>query len=158
MARVSLRPLLQDIPFFGGASVSLLRPPEFDFDLGGSVGSVLDLPGIGFLLRRVVSEQMQKRLIFPKAVSVSFLPSPSSSDKISSCPSDSLGARAAAPPGGATPPPSPFSVRMPSGVLSVHLVEAKNLMSKDIKLLGRGKSDPYVKLTVVADGASHTFR
>ncbi len=31
-------------------------------------------------------------------------------------------------------------------------------MNKDSALLGQGKSDPYAKLTIVADGASHTFR
>lgn len=34
------------------------------------------------------------------------------------------------------------------GVLRVHVVEAKDLMKKDINMLGRGSSDPYAVLTV----------
>lgn len=34
------------------------------------------------------------------------------------------------------------------GVLKVELVEARNLVAKDIKLIGKSTSDPYVKLTV----------
>jgi len=44
---------------------------------------------------------------------------------------------------------SPSVPSMPSGVLSVHLVEAKNLVDKDIALLGQGKSDPYVKVKIL---------
>ena len=29
------------------------------------------------------------------------------------------------------------------GVLRIHVVEAKDLVSADIKVLGKGKSDPY---------------
>jgi Ca2+-dependent lipid-binding protein len=36
------------------------------------------------------------------------------------------------------------------GVLRVHVVEAKQLMKKDISVLGKGKSDPYVVITVGA--------
>lgn len=32
----------------------------------------------------------------------------------------------------------------------MHVVEAKQLMKKDISMLGKGKSDPYVILTVGA--------
>lgn len=40
------------------------------------------------------------------------------------------------------------------GVLRIHIVEAKNLMKKDISMLGKGKSDPYAIVTVGAQ----TFR
>lgn len=36
------------------------------------------------------------------------------------------------------------------GVLRIHVVEAKNLMKKDISVLGKGKSDPYAIVTVGA--------
>jgi Ca2+-dependent lipid-binding protein len=38
----------------------------------------------------------------------------------------------------------------PEGVLRVHVVEAKNLMKKDIGMLGKGKSDPYAVVTLGA--------
>lgn len=39
-------------------------------------------------------------------------------------------------------------------MLRIHIVEAKNLMKKDISVLGKGKSDPYAIVTVGAQ----TFR
>lgn len=36
------------------------------------------------------------------------------------------------------------------GVLRIHVVEAKDLMKKDIGVLGKGKSDPYAIVTVGA--------
>lgn len=34
------------------------------------------------------------------------------------------------------------------GVLRIHVIEARNLMRKDISVLGKGKSDPYAKISV----------
>lgn len=36
------------------------------------------------------------------------------------------------------------------GVLRIHVVEAKDLMKKDIGVLGKGKSDPYAVINVGA--------
>lgn len=36
------------------------------------------------------------------------------------------------------------------GVLRIHVIEAKNLMKKDITMLGKGKSDPYAIISVGA--------
>jgi hypothetical protein len=44
----------------------------------------------------------------------------------------------------------PFSRFCLQGVLRVHVVEAKNLMKKDIGMLGKGKSDPYAVVTLGA--------
>lgn len=38
----------------------------------------------------------------------------------------------------------------PEGVLRVHVVEARNLMKKDVSMLGKGKSDPYAVITLGA--------
>lgn len=38
----------------------------------------------------------------------------------------------------------------PQGLLRIHVVEAKNLMKKDISVLGKGKSDPYAIINVGA--------
>ena len=40
------------------------------------------------------------------------------------------------------------------GVLRIHLVEAKNLVKKDIGILGMGKSDPYAVINIGA----HQFK
>lgn len=36
------------------------------------------------------------------------------------------------------------------GVLRVHIVQAKNLVAKDMSLIRKGKSDPYVTITLGA--------
>ncbi|EDW43514.1 GM26610 [Drosophila sechellia] len=38
----------------------------------------------------------------------------------------------------------------PEGILRIHVVEAKDLMKKDISVLGKGKSDPYAIINVGA--------
>lgn len=47
---------------------------------------------------------------------------------------------------------------LPSGVLSINILEAKDLVNKDVAFLGQGKSDPYVKLEATSDGVAHSFR
>ncbi len=71
--RMHFRPLLQDIPFVGGVTVSFLRPPAIDFDLGG-VASAFELPGLGILLRRAIAEQIDQALVLPNSVSASLVP------------------------------------------------------------------------------------
>lgn len=43
-------------------------------------------------------------------------------------------------------------------MLTVQLVEAKGLVNKDVILLGQGKSDPYARVEIVADGETHSFK
>lgn len=71
-SRLHLRPLLNDVPFIGGVTLSFLRPPELDFDLGG-VAAALELPGLDIVLRRVISEHLQKTMVLPNSVSASLV-------------------------------------------------------------------------------------
>lgn len=74
--RIHLRPLLKDIPFIGGVTVSFLTSPKFDFDLGG-IANALDLPGIGALLRHVIHDQLEQTIVMPNSISFSLV-----SDKV----------------------------------------------------------------------------
>ncbi len=38
------------------------------------------------------------------------------------------------------------------------MVEAKGLVNKDITFLGQGKSDPYARVKILADGDEHSFK
>ena len=49
-----------------------------------------------------------------------------------------------------------LSNRFQSGVLNVHIVEAKGLVNKDIAVLG--KSDPYATIDIRADGEAQMFK
>ena len=70
--RLHLRPLLNDVPFIGGVTVSFLHPPELDFDLGG-VASALELPGMDIVLRRAIAEHLQQTIVSPNSVSASLV-------------------------------------------------------------------------------------
>ena len=43
-------------------------------------------------------------------------------------------------------------------MLIVQLVEAKGLMNRDVSLLGQGKSDPYARVEIKADGETYSFK
>ena len=139
--RVYLRPLLTDVPFIGNVTVSFFQAPNIDFDLGG-IANALDLPGINLVLRHVIQDQLEQTIVMPNFISV-----PLAAEEV--CVKASLANKRE---GGSINPP------MPSGVLSIHILEAKDLVNKDVKLLGQGKSDPYVKLRVIADGVAHNFK
>ena len=127
------------MPFIGGVTLSFLQSPAFDFDLGG-VANALDLPGVGLLLRHVIQDQLEQTIVMPNSLSVALVPQ-----------DDPRVAAAAL-------VESHAAVNPPLGVLSVHVVEARGLVNKDSALLGQGKSDPYAKVRIVADGVAHTFK
>ena len=43
--RLSLTPLLITKPLIGGFEVCFLRPPHIDYEIGGSVSAITDIPG-----------------------------------------------------------------------------------------------------------------
>ena len=45
LLRLTLRPLLITKPLIGGFEVCFLRPPQVDYELGGSVSAITDIPG-----------------------------------------------------------------------------------------------------------------
>ena len=45
LLRLSLTPLLITKPLIGGFEVCFLRPPQINFELGGSVSAITDIPG-----------------------------------------------------------------------------------------------------------------
>ncbi|XP_018325864.1 extended synaptotagmin-2 isoform X2 [Agrilus planipennis] len=122
MMRVVMKPLISSIPLVGGLQVYFLNNPTIDFDLVG-VADVLDFPGLGDLLRRIVTEQIASMMVLPNKFPVKL------SDEIEA---------------------AELIRPEPEGILRVHVVEAKDLMKKDVSLLGKGKSDPYAVITVGA--------
>uniref|UniRef100_A0A0P5KR21 Extended synaptotagmin-2-B n=1 Tax=Daphnia magna TaxID=35525 RepID=A0A0P5KR21_9CRUS len=119
MLRVVMKPLISQIPLFGGIQIFFLNSPSVDFNLIGVV-DVLDMPGLNGILRRVIIEQIGAFLVLPNKLTFTL------SDVV-----------------------SPIAVKIPepSGVLRVRVVEAKQLMKMD-RVLGIGKSDPYAIVTV----------
>ncbi|BES97177.1 Hypothetical protein NTJ_09991 [Nesidiocoris tenuis] len=123
MIRVVMKPLIRTIPLVGGLQIYFLNNPNIDFNLVG-VADLLDMPGLSDMLRRIIVEQVSAMMVLPNKLPIVL--SNTVSQKVLKFPE-------------------------PQGVLRVHVVEAKQLMKKDISMLGKGKSDPYAILTLGAD-------
>ncbi|CAH2237449.1 jg12785 [Pararge aegeria aegeria] len=122
MLRVVMKPLISKIPLVGGLQLFFLNNPSIDFNLVGAA-DVLDMPGFSDILRRCIVEQVAKMMVLPNKLPIKL------SDEI---------------------PTVDLRMPEPEGVLRIHLVQAQNLMRKDVSMLGKGKSDPYAIITVGA--------
>ncbi|XP_059621381.1 extended synaptotagmin-2 isoform X2 [Phlebotomus argentipes] len=122
MVRVVMKPLINKMPLVGGLQIFFLNNPNIDFNLVGVV-DLLDMPGLNDMLRRIIIEQVGAIMVLPNKLPIKL--------------SDEL-------------PAVTLKMPEPEGVLRVHVMEAKDLMKKDISVLGKGKSDPYAIVTVGA--------
>ncbi|XP_030027059.2 extended synaptotagmin-1 isoform X5 [Manduca sexta] len=122
MVRVVMKPLITKMPLVGGLQVFFLNNPSIDFNLVGAA-DILDMPGFSDILRRCIVEQVARMMVLPNKLPIKL------SDEI---------------------PTVDLRMPEPEGVLRIHLVQAQNLMKKDVSMLGKGKSDPYAIITVGA--------
>lgn len=122
MLRIIMKPLITTVPIVGGLQVFFLNNPSIDFNLVG-VADILDMPGLSDMLRRIITEQVASLMVLPNKLPIKL--------------SDIVEA-------------AELKAPEPEGVLRVHLIQGKNLMRKDIGMLGKGKSDPYAIVTVGA--------
>ncbi|KFM62535.1 Extended synaptotagmin-3, partial [Stegodyphus mimosarum] len=118
--RLVMKPLVKIIPLVGGVTVFFLNRPRIDFNLT-NVANVLDMPGLGDILRKAVNEQVSAMMVLPNKFPVQL---------IQDIPLKSL----------------KFSP--PAGVLRLHIVEGRDLVKADVGVLGMGKSDPYCIISV----------
>uniref|UniRef100_A0A0K2U1W8 Uncharacterized protein n=1 Tax=Lepeophtheirus salmonis TaxID=72036 RepID=A0A0K2U1W8_LEPSM len=111
--RIVLKPIIEDIPFIAGIQIFFLTSPEIDFDLGGAA-SILDLPGLNTVIKQSLNDYIERYAVLPNKISILL------SDKI-----------------------SPVELKMPQpvGIVTVDVIEAKNLPS-NLDLLS--SIDPYV--------------
>lgn len=122
LVRVVMKPLITTMPLVGGLQIFFLNNPAIDFNLVG-VADLLDMPGLSDMLRRIIVEQVAAMMVLPNKLPIKL------SEEVAS---------------------TALKFPEPEGVLRVHVVEAKDLMKKDISMLGKGKSDPYIIVTVGA--------
>lgn len=120
--RIVMKPLVRQIPLVGGVQVFFLNNPDVDFNLIG-VADVFDMPGISDILRSIVVEQIAALMVLPNRYPLQLIQDINVVEL--KCPA-------------------------PAGVLRVQVIEAQNLMKKDIGVLGTGKSDPYCILRLGA--------
>ncbi|XP_030373546.1 extended synaptotagmin-2 isoform X2 [Scaptodrosophila lebanonensis] len=120
--RVVMKPLIRSMPLVGGLQIFFLNNPNIDFNLVGVI-DFMDMPGLSDLLRRIIVEQIGNVMVLPNKLPISL------SDEVSAV---------------------ALKMPEPEGLLRIHVVEAKDLMKKDIGVLGKGKSDPYAIINVGA--------
>ena len=119
--------------------MSLVSRPVLDFELGGA-SACLEILGLKELIRHFLLDQVEARFVCRQT----------GQSRISEqvCTGGDGGGGG----GGAR------SLEEPDGVLSVTLVEARQLVNKDNTLLGQGVSDPYATLQFTADKSVARFR
>lgn len=113
--RVVMKPLVKQIPLVGGLQVFFLNNPDVDFNLIG-LADVFDMPGLSDILRSIVTDQIGMMMVLPNRFPIQLV---EDIDIVElKCP-------------------------LPAGVIRIHVIEAHNLMKKDVGIMGMGKSDPY---------------
>jgi hypothetical protein len=114
-------------PLFKGICVSFLDPPELDLEFQGMGHCMLNTDLIKRRILETVDRKMQSCLVVPNRVGVA-LEQGVDTVQVTALP--------------------------PEGILSLTFLSAENLLPMDKAWLGRGTSDPYVKVRCGA----HSFR
>ncbi|XP_065206055.1 extended synaptotagmin-2-A isoform X2 [Planococcus citri] len=122
MVRIIMKPLIPAIPFIGGIQVFFLNKPIIDFNLVGAA-DILDIPGVSDVLRKVIVDQISAMMVLPNKLPIVL------SEMV---------------------PAATVKTPDPEGVLRVQVVQAIKLMKKDVGIIGKGKSDPYIIVTMGA--------
>ncbi|CAG2175913.1 unnamed protein product, partial [Oppiella nova] len=120
LIRVELRPLLKDIPLVGSVSFYFLNNPAIDFNLT-NLADILDTPGVSNYLRHAIQEKLAALMVLPNKIVIPLI--------------DGLSMKS-------------IKCLAPIGVIRMEVIEARNLKKSDVGMLGLGKSDPYVRLTI----------
>ena len=124
------------------SQMSLVSRPVLDFELGGA-SACLEILGLKELIRQLLLDQLEARFVSPRTGQYWI------SEQVCAGVGGGGGGEGG---GGAR------SLEEPDGVLSVTLVEARQLVNKDLTLLGQGVSDPYATLQFTADKTVARFR
>ncbi|KAK3739454.1 hypothetical protein QZH41_017292 [Actinostola sp. cb2023] len=119
--RVILSPLIPSAPLVGGISLFFLNRPDIDFDLTNLL-NILDIPGLSDILRGVIDDVVASFVVLPNRITVPLT----------------------------DVDPYKLKYPIPDGVLRIHVIEAKDLVRKDIGVFKKGSSDPYAVIKVGA--------
>ena len=68
--RITLKPLIAELPCFGALEISLVSRPDIDFDLKVLGGDLLSIPGLGTWIHSFVEEVLADLLVYPKKLTV----------------------------------------------------------------------------------------
>uniref|UniRef100_A0A0K0F792 Extended synaptotagmin-2 n=1 Tax=Strongyloides venezuelensis TaxID=75913 RepID=A0A0K0F792_STRVS len=120
--RCICQPLLPFPPMIGGISASFIDLPKFDFNLTG-MGEFGNLPGLTNAIRTVVNQQLRDMCVLPNKIFVPLAPEVDMTT---------------------------LYFPEPDGVVLIKVMEARNLENRDISIIIKDKSDPYVEIKIGA--------
>ncbi|CAF1168043.1 unnamed protein product [Rotaria sordida] len=116
--RIILSPLINTIPLVGAVTYFFLRNPSLDFKLTDA-GTLIDIPALNDLMLVQINDILASMMVLPNRQVF-----PLVSDL-------QIGY---------------LRWSNPQGVIRVIVIKAKDIVQADINLLGKGKSDPFVKV------------
>jgi len=67
MVRIVLKPLLQEIPVFGGIQIYCLEAPEIEYNMSG-IANCLELPGLELIFDNAIIEKVKSLIVFPNKI------------------------------------------------------------------------------------------
>ena len=123
--RLVLKPLINKVPLVGGAQICFLNNPEIDFDLT-HLGNVLDVPGLRNIMKSAIVDIVANVMVLPNSFPITIVDRLDRFDR------------------------SRIRLPRPQGVVRVVVIRAWGLEGKDISILGKKTSDPYVTVTLGA--------
>jgi len=120
--RFEFNPLISQPPLIGGLSMYFLDVPDINFDLTDLL-NIFDIPGLSDILHCVVKEALSSFVVLPNRIKI---------------------------PLSKTADLETLKYPMPDGVLRIEVIEAEDLVAKDINVFSKDTSDPYAVITVGA--------
>lgn len=122
MLRVILEPLIGQAPLVGGVTMFFIRRPALQVNWTGMT-NLLDGPGLNHMSESAIVDIIASLMVLPNRMCIPLI------DQVKV---------------------DQMKFPLPRGVVRVHVLEARNLVAKDMHLMGlvKGKSDPYTVLRV----------
>uniref|UniRef100_A0A8C5MIY3 Extended synaptotagmin 1 n=1 Tax=Leptobrachium leishanense TaxID=445787 RepID=A0A8C5MIY3_9ANUR len=122
MLRVILEPLIGDIPIIGAITLFFIRRPMLEINWTG-LTNLLDIPGLNVMSDTMIMDIISAYLVLPNRLAIPLAQNLHVAELRSP---------------------------LPRGIVRIHLLGARNLCAKDLKVKGliAGKSDPYAIVRV----------
>jgi len=67
--RITLEPLITDVPIVGNISICFLEPPFIDFNFDGA-GAIVNAPGVEQGIKKAIGSVMESMLVLPKRIDI----------------------------------------------------------------------------------------
>lgn len=121
-----LGPFIDESPVVGGVNMYFLNRPRLELDFTG-LGNIADAPMVAGIVRRTIDDILAASLVLPNSICVPLATEKQGVDPVT------------------------LKQPLPLGVVRVQVVEAHQLLAKDVNLLRAGTSDPYVKIKLSSE-------